>query len=189
MLKEIVRRNRSYRRFDEKHQIRDQVLVELVDLARLSPSGANLQPLKYMLSADVETNAKIFPALKWAGYFQDWDGPEAGERPTAYIVMLGDTQVSKNVGCDHGISAQTILLGAAELGLGGCMIGNLDRNLLREELNISESLDILLVLALGRSIEEVEVDTIGADGSVKYWRDDNRIHHVPKRSLEEIIIR
>jgi hypothetical protein len=107
--------------------IERQTLEELVDLARLSASAANLQPLKYILSHEPQENAKIFPHLKWAAYLKEWPGPSAGERPTAYIIILGDTQISKGFGCDHGIAAQSILLGARERGLAGCMIGLIKR--------------------------------------------------------------
>ena len=188
MLKEIVARNRSYRRFYQDYSIEMDTLRELVDLARMSPTGANLQSLKYILSCDTEKNAKIFPTLAWAGYLKDWPGPEEGERPSAYIVMLGDTSISKSFGCDHGIAAQSIMLGAVEKGLGGCMIGSLRRRDLIHALNIGEQYEILLVLALGKPKEVVQIEDIGPDGSVRYWRDENKVHHLPKRKLEDIIL-
>ena len=123
MLRDLVIENRSYRRFHQEVPVELETLRELVDLARLSASAANLQPLKYILSCDAEKNASVFPHLSWAGYLKDWPGPGEGERPSAYIVILGDTEISRSFGCDHGIAAQTILLGASEKGLGGCMIG------------------------------------------------------------------
>lgn len=188
VLKDLVAKNRSYRRFDESFPITEQTLRELVDLARLTPSGANFQPLKYLLACTPEKNAEIFPTLAWAGYLKEWPGPDAGERPSAYILILGDTEITKNFGCDHGITAQTILLGAAEKGLGGCMIGNIKRESLREALGISERFEILLVLALGKPVEEVVIEELPEDGSVKYWRDEKAVHHVPKRALKNIII-
>ncbi|MGE4490496.1 MAG: nitroreductase family protein, partial [Kiritimatiellales bacterium] len=155
-------------------------------LARLCPSGANLQPLKYFLSCDAAMNARIFPSLAWAGYLKAWDGPAEGERPAAYIVVLGDTEVSKNFGCDHGIAAQTILLGAAEKGLGGCMIGAVNRRALAETLVLPGRYEILLVLALGVSAETVRL--VPAGESIQYYRDANDVHCVPKRSLADLLI-
>jgi len=157
-----------------------------VELARLSPSAANLQPLKFFISNDPIKNAEIFPHLAWAGYLKDWPGPAAGERPAAYIIILGDTKISKSFGCDYGIAAQSILLGAAEKGLGGCLIGSIKRQPLQALLNIPDQYEILLVIALGTPKEKVVLENI-ADGNIKYWRDKNDVHHVPKRSLEEII--
>jgi nitroreductase len=186
-LRDLVLKNRSYRRFHQD-AIDLETLKELVDLARLSASGANRQPLKYVLSCDAETNNKIFPCTRWAGYLSDWPGPAEGERPTAYVVILGDSEVSKSVGCDHGIAAQSIMLGATERGLGGCMIGSIDRATLRAELNIPERYEILLVLALGKPKEKVVLEDVGPDGDIKYYRDKQDAHHVPKRALEDIIL-
>ena len=188
VLQDLISRNRSYRRFLQKFHIDSKTLEELVDLARLSASGANLQPLKYILSYDPEKNAAIFPHLRWAGYLKDWDGPEEGERPAAYIIILGDKDITKSFGCDHGIAAQSIMLGATERGLGGCMIGSIQRAELREALKIPETFEILLVLALGKPLETVEIESAGAAGDIRYWRDKKGIHHVPKRSLDEIIL-
>ncbi len=187
-LGELVLKNRSYRRFYENVPIEHETLRQLVDLARLSGSAANLQPLKYMLSGDQNLNATIFPHLRWAGYLKDWDGPPEGERPSGYIIILGDENISKSIGCDHGIAAQSIMLGAVEKGLGGCMIGSIQREGLRRELGIPAHLEILLVLALGKPRETVEIETIGTEGDIKYWRDEASVHHVPKRSLDEIIV-
>lgn len=188
MFEELIKGNRSYRRFHQEEPVSLETLKGLVNLARLSASAANLQPLKYLLSWELEKNAAIFSCLAWAGYLKDWPGPAAGERPAAYIVILGDTQISKNFGCDHGIAAQSILLGAREQGLGGCMLGSIQRDRLRQLLQIPEALDILLVIALGRPQETVVLEEVGPDGNIKYWRDPAGVHHVPKRPLEDIIV-
>lgn len=189
MLKDLVWKNRSYRRFDQKAAVDRETLRELVDLARHAASGSNKQPLKYVLSCDPETNARIFPHTHWAGYLTDWPGPVEGERPSAYIVILGDTEISNSVGCDHGIAAQTMLLGATEKGLGGCMIGAVDRPGLRAALDIPERYEIQLVLALGKPIEKVVLEDVGPDGDIKYHRDAQGVHYVPKRSLDELILK
>ncbi len=188
MIKELVLRNRSYRRFHEDHRIEMDTLRELIDLARLSPSAANLQPLKYILSNDPHKNSLIFPNLAWAGYLKDWPGPIEGERPSAYIIILGDTKINASFGCDHGICAQTILLGATELGLGGCMIGSIQREGLRKALAILPHYEILMALALGKPKETVQLEDLGPARDIKYWRDSQGIHHVPKRSLDEVIL-
>jgi len=188
MIKDLVVKTRSYRRFDEQVTITTETLKELVELARLSASRANRQPLKYILSNDPEKNALIFPHLAWAGYLKDWPGPAEGERPSAYILLLGDTEISRSFGCDHGIAAQSILLGATSKGLGGCTIASINKKELRQALNIPERYEILLVLALGKPKETVVIEPVGPDGDIKYWRDAEGQHHVPKRSLESLII-
>jgi nitroreductase len=188
MLKDLVRKSRTVRRFFQDTPVDMQILRELVDLARLSPSGSNMQSLKYALSCDPEKNARIFPCLAWAAYLKDWPGPQEDERPSAYIIILGDTTISKTFGCDHGIAAQSIMLGAAEKGLGGCMIGSIRRSELADALNFPSHFEILLVLALGKPKEIVQIDPLGPDGSIKYWRDEQLVHHVPKRALDDLII-
>jgi nitroreductase len=188
MLRDLIVKNRSYRRFFQEQAIEIDTLRELVDMARLSASAANLQPLKYILSCTPEKNALIFPHLAWAGYLKDWSGPCEGERPSAYIIILGDKRLSNSFGCDYGIAAQSILLGATEKSLGGCMIASINADQLRKALDISSHYEILLVLALGKPKETVVIETIGTDGDIKYWRSNDGIHHVPKRPLDEVII-
>ncbi len=186
MLKDLIQRNRSYRRFYQDKEISTEELMELVDLARLSPSARNAQPLKYVLSNKPETNHIIFKYLSWAGYLTDWKGPEEGERPSAYIIMMDDTSVSSNYFSDNGIASQSILLGAVEKGYGGCIIGAVDRSPLERELKLSSQYKILQVIALGVPKEEVVIEEMGDDH--KYWRDMKGVHHVPKRNLKDIIV-
>ncbi|NMA02325.1 MAG: nitroreductase family protein [Clostridia bacterium] len=185
----LIKKNRSYRRFYEDVLLDKETLEGLVNLARLSPSGGNLQPLKYIISWEEEINSKIFSCLLWAAYLKDWLGPEKGERPTGYIIVLGDTEISKSFGVDPGIACQSILLGAVEKGLGGCILGNIKRDALRKELGIPKKYEILYVLALGKPKEEVVLEHLEPGGDVKYWRDENKVHHVPKRALQDIIIK
>jgi nitroreductase len=188
MLKDLVYKTRSYRRFDQSFPISLEVLRDLVDLARCSASLKNLQPLTFFLSNKPETNELIFPHLSWAGYLTDWPGPVEGERPAAYIFILGDMELSEQINCDHGIAAQSIMLGATEMGLGGCMLSSVRRKPVHEAFRIPERYRILLVLALGKPIEKVVIEQVRPDGDTRYFRDKDQVHYVPKRSLDEIII-
>lgn len=186
-VKELVFKNRSYRRYYQDVPVSPDTLKELVDLGRLSASAMNLQPLKYILSNEPVKNAVIFAHIGWARYLKDWS-PAEGERPSAYIIMLGDNEISKNVVWDDGIAAQSILLGATEKGLGGCMIATIRKTDLVQALGINSRYEILLVIAIGKPKEQVVIDPLKQDGDVKYWRDSQAVHHVPKRALEDIII-
>ena len=186
---ELVKSNRSCRRFDSSFRVDLSTLEELVDLARMSASAANLQPLKYILSAEESLNEGIFSCLSWAAYLADWKGPVQEERPSAYIVLLGDTAITSNFRCDHGIAAQTILLGAREKGLAGCMFAAINHKKLRKAVDIDDRFEILLVLAIGKPVETVRIDPVGEDGSIRYYRDSHGIHHVPKRGLDELILK
>lgn len=187
-MKELIRKNRSYRRFYEEETLTKETLLELVDYARLSASGGNKQALRYAVVCDKTGNELIYPTLAWAGYLADWPGPDAGERPTGYIILLQDANDKMIGGIDHGIAAQSILLGATEAGLGGCMIVSVQRDKLKAALTIPEQYEILLVIALGKPKETVVLETVEAGGDIKYWRDKDQVHHVPKRKLEDIIV-
>ena len=189
MLKDIVLKNRSYRRFYEDIPIESADLEELVDLARNTPSTANSQAMKYIIVNDREKNAQVFETLSWAGMLKDWPGPSEGERPSAYIIVLCDLALGKNKQWDEGIAAQTIMLGAVEKGFGGCMLGAINRDKLSACLGIDrEKYDIELCLALGKPKEEVRLVEVGEDGSTAYYRDSAGVHYVPKRKLEDIIL-
>ncbi len=188
MITKLVQKSRSYRRFDESAAVDMDQLRELAGLCRYLPSGANRQPLKYILSCDSVINERIFECLAWAAYLTDWKGPQPGQRPAAYILILGDTAISSDFGCDHGIAAQTIMLGAAEKGLGGCILGAIDRPRLKGALAIPETYNVLLVIALGVPAEEVMVESISAGDSIRYWRDAAGVHHVPKRRTQDLIV-
>ena len=192
MIKALIEKNRSYRKFVEE-KISIDNLKKLIELAILSPSPRNLQALKFIISNDKEENNKIFEQLTWAGYITDWQGPKKGERPSAYISILADKNISNNFQKDFiytasGIVAQSILLGAVEQKLGGCIIAAIKKNKLREVLNISDNLEILLVLAIGKPNEKIIIEDV-KNNDIKYWRDENNTHYVPKRKIEDVIVK
>ena len=184
---DLVTRTRSYRRFQQTPVART-TLRALVNLARLSPTGGNLQPLKFFLSHDAATNDAIFPCTAWAGYLTGWGGPAEGERPMAYILICTDTRIKPEAHHDVGIAAQSIVLGAMEKGLGACMIGSIRQRELRTALRVPDALQVSLVIALGVPGETVALENLGADGGIKYYRDAAGVHHVPKRSLDDLIV-
>lgn len=186
-IENLVKKNRSYRRFDNSHRLSKEELKYFVELARHTASAANRQPLKYFLSLEEETNNKIFSTLSWAGYLKDWKEPVKEERPSAYLVVLGDTDITRKYFCDAGIALQTMLLGAVEKDLGGCIFAAIDKEKLRDNLELDERFEILYVLALGRPVEKVVIEDM-EDDDIKYWRDKDQVHHVPKRPLDELII-
>lgn len=186
-LKDLILKNRSYRRFYQDVAIPEELLKEWIDLARISSSARNAQSIKYILSNTPERNALIYPTLAWAGYLKDWAGPEEGERPSAYLIMLSDTRITDNYFCDEGIFANSILLGATEKGYGGCIIGSVERLKLQKALKIPSYLKIIQVIALGKPKEEVVLE-VAKEGNIKYYRDASGVHHVPKRPLQDLIV-
>lgn len=188
MLKELVKKSRSTRRFVEKEPLSREFLTSLVELARFVPSAGNLQKLRYRLVFDPEEVSDVFAVLGWAAYLKDWRGPAEGERPPAYIVICGPLQENSHLFCDLGIAAQTMALGAREAGYGTCMLANFNQKSLQASLHIPEDLQPLLVIALGRPAEEIRLEDMGKNDYVHYWRDEKGVHHVPKRLLADLIL-
>ena len=186
---ELLRGNRSFRRFHEDQPLDEETLKGLVEKTRLCPSSANRQPLKYLVACSPEDRAKIFPHLRWAGALADWPGPAEGQRPAGYIIILGDLEISSTFHVDSGIAAQSILLAAVEQGLGGCMVGSIDRDGLRKVLKIPDRYAVALVIALGKPKETVVLEDAKSPTDVVYWRDEQGVHHVPKRPLEELLVK
>lgn len=189
-LENLLKKDRSVRRFDATRAIGEDVLTKLVSLTRYCASAANRQPLKYRLVSTPEECRKVFELVKWAAYLSDWDGPEESERPVAYLVQCLDTELSQNCLCDDGLQLQAITLGAEALGIGGCIIKSFNMPAIRETLGIEDSFQPLYVLALGYPVERVVLEDIapGKDADVKYYRTPDGVHHVPKRRLQELIL-
>ena len=186
MLYDLVLKNRSYRRFDESFEITEETLLDMCSYARITPNAMNRQVFKFHLTPSGDECEKVFSTLAWAGYIKDGT-PVSGERPSAYITIVNDNSLGKGNIMDFGIIAQTILLRAAELGLGGCMIGSVKRPEINKLLSLPEQYEVMLVIALGKPIETVVIDE-AVKGETRYWRDEERVHHVPKRPLSELII-
>jgi len=184
---DLVLRNRSYRRFQQQRRVARQTLVDLVDLARQSGSAGNRQPLRYMLFNSEEACARIFAHLKWAALLKGWNGPAVGERPAAYLLVLGNQADGGMPPCDAGIAMQTLLLAAAARGLGGCMLGAIDRPKLVTACRVPEGMELLFVVALGYPAETVVLEE-AVNGDIGYYRDAGGVHHVPKRPLHEVLL-
>ncbi|MCP4158352.1 MAG: nitroreductase [bacterium] len=185
-LRELLIKNRSFRRFVNEETIEPAVLREIVENVRFSASAINMQPLKFVIVDDEETKQKIFPNLKWAGYLKEWPGPNDKEKPAAYIILLGNRKKSPALDIDYGIAIQTILLSAAEKGYGGCPMGAVNRENLREILNIPTHLEIGIVIPIGKPGETAVIDDV-KNNDIKYWRDNNSVQHVPKRTLDDLL--
>lgn len=186
-LLDLIIKTRSYRRFDESHTIESNQLKALVQLAGLASSARNAQALRYKIIDSQKDRDSLFPLLAWAGYLTEWPGPELGERPTAYIIVVHDTVVNPNIHCDDGLAIQNILLGATEQGLGGCILGAFDKEKIKSLFGIEKKFDIKYIIALGKPTEKVVIEEV-QDNNIRYWRDENGVHHVPKRNVEDILI-
>jgi len=188
MILDLIKENRSYRRFDEAKPILRTQLETMIEAARISPCAANLQTLRFYISATPATNQAIYPHIKWAGYLRYWDGPVEGERPAAFILVLAPRGSSQFHHTDSGIAAQSILLTATEMNFGGCIIASLDKEAVHHNLSLPEDYSIVMAIALGVPAEKVTLDDVVDPDDIEYWRDDEDVHHVPKRALKDILI-
>ncbi len=187
ILGELLLKCRSYRRYRAEIQLSPQTLRELIELVRLIPSAFNRQPLRYLLVHEAAWKECVFSHLTWPD-FENWTKPADNERPAAYIIVLGDTALATHFGVEAGIAAQTILLGATERGLGGCIMGVLNRESLSEAMDIPARYKVLLVVALGVPAEQVIVEPLPPGQSPRFWRDAKGVQHVEKRSVDELIL-
>ena len=187
MLEALVQLARTVRRFDASDRVGYDTLLELVTLARISPSSGNKQPLRYAIVHELADCDAVCESLLWAYYLEDWPGPEPHERPTGYIVLLRDDSVAADFCHDSGIAAQSMILGAAERGLGTCIFASADQEKFRKILSLPATMRVELVVALGKATEEVVIEEILPGGDHRYWRDEQGIHHVPKRRLQDVL--
>ena len=191
MLKDLVIKNRSWRGYHEDRRVTKEELLDLVDHARLCPSSVNGQPFRYYIAWEKEEVDRIQKLTRWARALPQMQLPHPGMCPTAFIIITQDTNIGPNLARyqkDVGIVAQTMLLAATEKGLGGCMIGNFTANQVKEELQLPENLAPMLIIAIGEPGEEIRLVEIEEGESTNYYRDENDVHYVPKRKLEDIVL-
>lgn len=186
MIIDLIRDNRSFRRFDSEKRIKREELLAMIEGARCSASAANLQRIRYALVTEKSECDAIFKNIAFAGYLKNWGGPTESERPTAYIVMMSEKEPDINVAIDAGIAAQSMLLIAREMGYGGCMIRSFKKAEVESILK-RVGYNTVMVIALGSPTERVYL-TDAKDGDIKYFRDEKDDHAVPKLSLGEIVI-
>ena len=186
-LLEAILSRRTKRKFTDK-KIPHKLLEKLVDCARYAPSGANRQPLKYILLEDENDVKKVFPYTKWSGYHPE-DAPNDNEQPTAYIAILGDKNIkpNENFEIDAGAAGTIISLAAEDLGVSSCWLGSIDKKELTKMLNLDDNLVLLYLIALGYSEQNARAHD--ADGDIKYYTDKDGVLNVPKRALDEILIK
>lgn len=191
MFKDLVVKNRSYRGYDESFRFTKEQLLEFVDGARLTPSSVNAQPLRYYVAWEKEKVDVIQAQTRWAMGLPELHLPHDGMHPTAFIIICQDLRISDSLNQyqkDVGIAAQTMLLAAAEQELGGCMIGSFSARGLKAGLELPEYLQPMLVVAFGKPAEKIVLTEAERDGDVRYYRDENDVHYVPKRKLEDIVL-
>ena len=188
-IRDLLLQARSYRRFREDRPVPSDLLIAAVDAARYAPASANAQVMRYAVCTARDMREKLFPHMAWAGKLKDWPGPAEGERPTGYIVIGGDEQYPQFHMVDLGIASQSMFLFLSEAGYAACMMGSINAKAIHEVVGFPDTVKVLQVLAVGYPGEKVVLDEMQAGGDTSYYRDANDVHHVPKRPLQEVLLR
>ncbi len=182
---DLILKRRTIRRFQQR-EIADEILKRIVNAGRLAPSGANLQPLEFILVTDSSLLGKVFATLRWAGYIAPAGDPPEGKRPVAYVIVLINTEIKKEKGeIDAAAAIENMILTAQEEGIGSCWLGSIERDKIRSIFKIPDCYVIDSILALGYPDEKPVVEE--TTDSIKYWKDEDGILHVPKRRLEDLL--
>lgn len=185
--KELIQNRRTIRKFLQK-PIPAERLRAYIDCARLAPSGANLQPLRYVLVHTPEMVEKLFPLVRWAAYLAPDYNPKEEERPTAFIAVAAELSVRKSgYEADMGAAVENMILAAEEDGIGSCWMGAIDYEKISTLLELSDSQKLLCVVAMGYKDEQPE-EVCVAEGDVKYYLKDGTLR-VPKRPMDEVLLK
>lgn len=191
MLIDILKDTRSIRLFDFDSKVPDEILKKSIETSIFAPSIYNFQPLKYRIISDDNTCDKIFNMLSWGKRLKGWEGPKPHERPSSYILVVNDSSIIKDhnrVWLDVGSTTQIIRMVLAKEGYGSCLLGSFDIEKLKEVLKLDENFVPMIIVAIGKPIEKCITENMKISNSTAYYNDSEGVHHVPKRSLEEILI-
>ena len=184
-LRSLLMRNRSYRGYDTSFIVRDDQLRRIIEVATLCPSARNQQVLRFRPVMGEEAR-EVLKHIRLGGALPELHLPFPGTEPNAFIVICSTVEESKYVDMDLGIVAQSMLLQATEIGLGGICIGAFDHEPLREILHLSY--EPLLVIAIGRPAESIELKPCNEGDTLTYYREEGT-HYVPKIKIDDLIIK
>ena len=191
MILDLIKKNRSCRGFDPNRRVTREEMDYILECARFGPNSMNKQAIKFYIARDEDTVAAIQPLTGWAKQLPQMQLPHPGKYPTAFVVVCLDKTISDSVPMfirDASIAAQNMLLAATELGLGGCMVGSFRAGDLCRTLNLKEQFQPLLVVAIGKPDETIVLTEAQPGANTAYYRDEQDVHYVPKRSARELVI-
>ncbi|MBI9033891.1 MAG: nitroreductase family protein [Bacteroidales bacterium] len=189
-LKQLIKANRSYRKYEHAIKIEESVILEWIDYARFVSSSKNRQAVRFLVITESDQVQCICNQMQWARHLKGWDGPNKEQMPSALLIVCTDDTVNNKAETDVGIITQTLLLQAVNEGFGGCILRSINRKLIREKYKLNENLKIDMVVALGKPAQEIILEEMGAGSQAcDYWEDENGTHHVPKRAMEDVVIR
>lgn len=183
---EAIKSRRTIRKFKDT-PVKQEDILKIIDGGRLAPTGANLQPIKFLVVTDRDLRKQMYPFIKYAGYLPDFN-PTFEQSPTAFIVVLNDTEIksTEKSECDSGAVIMNMCLMATELNIGSCWLGAIDRAKIKKILKLDDKYDITYLLGLGFPAQSGEA--VKMNDSIKYYHDENQNVFVPKRSIDDVIV-
>ena len=189
-IRRLIHDTRSTRRYHAEKPVPMSALRDLINNARLMACARNAQTFRYLPIADKDHCDAIFPHLHWAGYLKDWDGPEPDERPSAYILLLNDDETAPADLVSAGLATAAITITATAWQLSTCIIGACDKkDILASLLPDRPQLSLVHVIAIGYGAETINIEPMVNKNDVKYWRSADGTHPVPKKELDDVIIK
>ncbi len=184
----FLRGRRTYRRFEQR-PVAPEILTEAVDAARIASCGANRQTVRYIIVESADAVAAVLPLVHWAAYLPPEQGaPKPDELPTAFIAILQDDNLPGASDVDVGLALGSLTAAAWAHGVGSCIMGAINRPALTELLALPEGVRLCYMVALGYPTHKSHLVSM-QDGDVKYYLDDNRDFCVPKRGMEEVLLK
>lgn len=183
-LDSLLKKNRSYRGYDQRHIVTEDELKQIVAATTLVASGMNKQRLRYRLVTK-EDAGKVLPHITLGAALPEEHLPHKGEEPEAFIIVCATEAENKVIDIDLGIAAQSMLLKATEMGLGGIFILNFRADAIMEALGLATR--PIAVIAIGKPAERIFLLPVEAGSDLNYYRKDG-IHYVPKLKVEDLLI-
>ncbi len=188
MIGELLTKARSYRRFHADMPVPRDTLLALVGAVRLCPSAGNRQRVRLVIVRQPAACDALFSTLRFAAYLRDWQGPAPGERPAAYLIFMTEEEADTNLAIDIGIAAEAVNLTAAEMGLGCCMLRAFSPRTVGDLVGLA-GWHPQLVMAIGTPAEKVRLTDVTPGGDIRYYRDADGVHTVPKYPTEAWILK
>lgn len=185
-LDSLLKKNRSYRGYDNSWKVPVSVLEKMVEVTQWVPTGKNQQAFRFKFVTEESEVRTVTENVKMGALLPELHLPMPGTEPPAYIIVCTTVPECKRVQVDAGIAVQSMLLKAVEMGYNGLIIAAFNAKKLTEAFALPYP--PVLVLAVGKGAEKIEMTEISADESHNYYRDENGTHFVPKVRWQELVI-
>ena len=183
-LNRLLLLNRSHRGYDQHRIVTTDELRRIISVNTRVPSARNQQCLRFRM-VTVDEAHLVLPHIKLGSALPDLHLPIEGTEPQAFIIVCSTIEENKWVDMDLGISVQSMLLKATEMGLNGICIGAFNAQAITEAFSLPYT--PLLIVAIGKGAEEIRLAEISEQESHTYYRIDG-VHYVPKVKIDDLLL-